>query len=162
MLAIWSSTQRADPEPRLSAQNGLAGAGSRATPVESLLPWRENASPLRVFRTSYCATRSVALMAGLLRKSRPLYSNHFSQDMQPDEIAILTEPEVDPHRIRVAGPFTVEALSRYAVNPNQDNVPPEPDDPQASEPQDHIHRLLDALAKQGIPRKGGLPAQVSR
>jgi adenine-specific DNA-methyltransferase len=78
-----------------------------------------------------------------------------------DEVVNLADqPLVDSSRIRVSGPFTVEALSRYAVNPNQENVPPEPADPQAEEPQDHVEMLLDALRKQGIPRKGGQPLTV--
>jgi adenine-specific DNA-methyltransferase len=80
----------------------------------------------------------------------------------PEAVALYDQPEVDSSRVRVAGPFTVEALSRYAVNPNQDNVPPEPDDAQASEPQDHVATLLAALVKQGIPRRGGAAAKVLR
>jgi adenine-specific DNA-methyltransferase len=83
-------------------------------------------------------------------------------DYAPDEVPLVDQPLVDAQRIRVSGPFTVEALSRYAVNPNQENVPPEPDDPQASEPQDHVRTLLDALTRQGIPRRGGKPAKVLR
>jgi adenine-specific DNA-methyltransferase len=80
----------------------------------------------------------------------------------PPQETLFDRPLVDAGRARVAGPFTVEALSRYAVNPNQDNVPPEPDDPQATEPQDHVRTLLDALTKQGIPRRGASPAKVLR
>jgi adenine-specific DNA-methyltransferase len=79
-----------------------------------------------------------------------------------ENVVLFDEPEVDASRVRVTGPFTVEALSRYAVNPSQDNVPPEPDDAQASEPQDHVQTLLEALAKQGIPRRGAQPAKVLR
>jgi adenine-specific DNA-methyltransferase len=80
----------------------------------------------------------------------------------PVEFPMRNHPRTDTGKIRVSGPFTVESLSRYAANPNQDGVPPEPDDPQASEPQDHVQTLLDALSKQGIPRKGGAPAKVLR
>jgi adenine-specific DNA-methyltransferase len=80
----------------------------------------------------------------------------------PDDVALVDQPLVDGSRIRVSGPFTVEALSRYAVNPNHENVPPEPDDPQASEPRDHVTTLLDALSKQGIPRRSGFAAEVLR
>ena len=73
---------------------------------------------------------------------------------------LFDKPEVDPSRVRLSGPFTVEALSRYAVNPVGDNVPPEPDDAQANEPQNHVATLLDALTRQGIPRKGDSPAKV--
>ncbi len=80
----------------------------------------------------------------------------------PESVVMYDQPDVDPSRVRVSGPFTVEALSRYAVNPNEEDVPPEPDDPLAAEPQDHVRSLLDALAKQGIPRRGGPPAKVLR
>jgi adenine-specific DNA-methyltransferase len=71
------------------------------------------------------------------------------------------QPLVDGSKIRVSGPFTVEALSRYAVNPVQNNVPPEPQgDPQSADAQDHVQTLLDALQKQGIPRKGGKPIPI--
>lgn len=78
----------------------------------------------------------------------------------PETVPLYDEPEIDPSKIRVSGPFTVEALSRYAVNPMQDEVPPEPEDPQAEEAQDHVDVLLDALSKQGIPRKGAKPIKI--
>ena len=71
-----------------------------------------------------------------------------------DEI-LYDQAKIDTSKIRVSGPFTVEALSRYALNPMQDNVPPEPQDPHTTEGQDHVATLIDALTKQGIPRKGG-------
>lgn len=77
----------------------------------------------------------------------------------PEE-ALYDHPEVDASKVRVSGPFTVEALSRYAVNPMDEGVPPEPDDPQASETQDHVATLLDALRRQGIPRQGGRPIAI--
>jgi adenine-specific DNA-methyltransferase len=81
---------------------------------------------------------------------------------QPEQQALYDQPQPDSTRLRVSGPFTFEALSRYAVNPSQEQVPPEPDDPQGPEPHDHVRMLLDALAKQGIPRKGGPSAKVLR
>jgi adenine-specific DNA-methyltransferase len=78
----------------------------------------------------------------------------------PESFPLRNQPKGDASRIRVSGPFTVEALSRYTVNPMQENVPPEPDDPQEPEQQDHVTTLLDALAKQGIPRRGHRPAKV--
>jgi adenine-specific DNA-methyltransferase len=80
----------------------------------------------------------------------------------PPQEVLFDRPVADAARVRVAGPFTVEALSRYAVNPSQENVPTEPDDAQATEPQDHVITLLDALSKQGIPRRGGAAAKVQR
>ncbi len=74
--------------------------------------------------------------------------------------ALVDQPVTDSSRVRVSGPFTFEALSRYAINPNKGDVPPEPDDPQETEAQDHVATLLDALTKQGIPRRGHKPAKV--
>jgi adenine-specific DNA-methyltransferase len=84
----------------------------------------------------------------------------FAQDRPAGTEILYDRPHLDPSKVRVSGPFTVEALSRYAVNPTQDEVPPEPDDPQASEAQDHVDTLLDALLKQGIPRKGSKPIPI--
>jgi adenine-specific DNA-methyltransferase len=67
---------------------------------------------------------------------------------------LVDQPETDTSKVRVSGPFTVEALSRYSINPLQEEVPPEPEGPQAAEAQDHVEILLDALRKQGIPRNG--------
>ncbi|MDP9331104.1 MAG: site-specific DNA-methyltransferase [Actinomycetota bacterium] len=78
----------------------------------------------------------------------------------PATEVLYDKPVIDNSRIRVAGPFTFEALSRYAVNPTEDEVPPTPDDAQASEAQDHVKTLLDALRKQGIPRKNAKPVPI--
>jgi adenine-specific DNA-methyltransferase len=83
-----------------------------------------------------------------------------AHDLPAEEVPLYDRPAVDFSRVRVSGPFTVEALSRYAINPNQDGVPPEPQDPQAAEAQDHVATLLEALTKQGIPRRGHKPARV--
>jgi adenine-specific DNA-methyltransferase len=80
----------------------------------------------------------------------------------PPAEVLYDRPLIDGARVRVSGPFTVEALSRYAVNPSQEDVPPDPHDPEASEPQDHVRTLLEALTKRGIPRKGAKPAKVVR
>jgi adenine-specific DNA-methyltransferase len=82
------------------------------------------------------------------------------EEIEFANITIYDQPEVDGSKARVAGPFTVEALSRYALNPMQEDVPPEPDDAQAADAQDHARTLLDALHKQGIPRKGGAPVRI--
>ena len=81
-------------------------------------------------------------------------------DQPPEDVSLYDEPLVDESKVRVSGPLTVEALSRYSVNPMKENVPPEPDDPQAAEAQGHIETLLDALRKQGIPRKSGKPIKI--
>jgi adenine-specific DNA-methyltransferase len=84
-----------------------------------------------------------------------------AKDESPEKIALYDQPLSDNSKVRVSGPFTVEALSRYAVNPMDDGVPPEPDDPQAAESQDHVATLLDALRSQGIPRRGGKPIEIT-
>jgi len=68
-----------------------------------------------------------------------------------------TAPKLTANTVRVSGPFTVEALSRYADNPFDDNVAETvaPDDAA-----DHVTALLDALRKMGIPRRGAEPAEV--
>jgi adenine-specific DNA-methyltransferase len=71
----------------------------------------------------------------------------------PDEVHLYDQPEVDTSKVRVSGPFTVEALSRYAINPLQDGVPPDPAELTATA--DHIDALLDALKVRGVPVKGG-------
>ena len=77
----------------------------------------------------------------------------------PEE-TLYDQPASDGSKLRVSGPFTVEALSRYAVNPMEDGVPSEPTGPQAAEAQDHVMTLLEALQKQGIPRHGNKPIGI--
>jgi len=75
----------------------------------------------------------------------------------PEEVPLYDRPEVEKGKVRVSGPFTVEALSRYADNPfnGQEAEAVAPDDAA-----DHVTALLDALRKMGIPRKGSEPAEV--
>lgn len=81
-------------------------------------------------------------------------------ELPPETAPLVDQPVVDKTAVRVSGPFTFEALSRYSVNPMQDEVPPTPEDVQASDAQDHVQTLLDALRKQGIPRKGVKPIPI--
>jgi adenine-specific DNA-methyltransferase len=71
-----------------------------------------------------------------------------------EEVILFDQAIPVRDKVRVSGPFTVEALSRYSINPLQDEVPPEPEDPLAAEALDHVETLLDNLQKQGIPRNG--------
>jgi adenine-specific DNA-methyltransferase len=80
-------------------------------------------------------------------------------DEPPEQIALYDQPEVDTSKVRVSGPFTVEALSRYAVNPLQDDVPHDPGELNATA--DHVDQLLDALKTRGIPVKGGEPVAIA-
>ncbi len=81
-----------------------------------------------------------------------------AHDEPPEEIALYDQPEVDGSKVRVSGPFTVEALSRYAMNPLHDDVPPDPGELNATA--DHVDQLLDALKTRGIPVKGGEPVGI--
>jgi adenine-specific DNA-methyltransferase len=80
-------------------------------------------------------------------------------DEEFDEIVLYDQPESDSSKLRVSGPFTVEALSRYAINPLQDDVPPDPGELPATA--DHVDALLDALKVRGIPVKGGLDVRIA-
>jgi len=80
-----------------------------------------------------------------------------ADDRDGIEVPLRNKPKADKRRVRVSGPFTVEALSRYADNPF-DASPREDVSEQAAS--DHVTALLDALRTMGIPRKGASPAQV--
>lgn len=75
----------------------------------------------------------------------------------PGEEVVFDQPKVDRGKLRVSGPFTVEALSRYADNPF-DGAASEVSSDEAMA--DHVAALLDALSAMGIPRKGGAPTTV--
>ncbi len=76
---------------------------------------------------------------------------------EPEVVTIYDRPVIDKKKTRVSGPFTVEALSRYSVNPL---------DPDVSAPvtnghtTTHVEALIDALRVQGIPRPGGEPLPI--
>jgi adenine-specific DNA-methyltransferase len=80
-----------------------------------------------------------------------------ANDEPPEEIPLVDQPKVDNKKTRVSGPFTVEALSRYAINPT-DEAPAAPVDWDTAS--DHVEILLDALKVQGIPRPGSKPAKI--
>jgi len=73
------------------------------------------------------------------------------------EIALVDQPMVDTKRIRVSGPFTFEALSRYAVNPFEDQALAATAQTAAG---DHVEHLLSALSSMGIPRANGKPYPI--
>jgi adenine-specific DNA-methyltransferase len=80
-------------------------------------------------------------------------------DEEFDEIVLYDKPKVDTSKVRVSGPFTVEALSRYAINPLQENVPVDPGELEATA--DHVNDLLDALRVRGVPVKDGSPVRLN-
>ncbi|MFF3667224.1 site-specific DNA-methyltransferase [Microtetraspora malaysiensis] len=81
-----------------------------------------------------------------------------ANDEPAEGVVFVDRPLVQPKKTRVTGPFTVEALSRYAVNPNDEEI--SSPDPSTADAADHVQVLLDALHTQGIPRPGGQPAKI--
>ena len=77
---------------------------------------------------------------------------------EPNDTVLYDQPLLDKKKCRVSGPFTVEALSRYAVNPTDEDIS-EPD-PTGAEASDRVDMLLAALKTQGIPRPGDQPAVI--
>ena len=78
---------------------------------------------------------------------------------EPNSTVLVDQPLTRKGRVRVSGPFTVEALSRYAVNPTDEAVSEaEKVEENAS---DHVEVLLEALRTQGIPRPGAKPAPIA-
>jgi len=76
-------------------------------------------------------------------------------DTEFDSQTLYDQPEVDDSKVRISGPYTVEALSRYAINPRS----PASDLDQVS-PSDHVSALLDALKVRGVPTSGGKPLHI--
>jgi adenine-specific DNA-methyltransferase len=98
--------------------------------------------------------------AGLQYKSIPRITlTQLAYDESPERIPLYDQPEIDNSKVRVSGPFTVEALSRYAINPLQDDVPPDPGELTATA--DHVDALLSALKIRGIPVKGGPDVRIA-
>jgi adenine-specific DNA-methyltransferase len=75
---------------------------------------------------------------------------------EPERVTVVDRPKVDKKRTRVSGPFTVEALSRYATNPSEVQ-----NSSAAQDSSDHVEILLEALRTQGIPLPGSKPAAIT-
>ncbi len=75
-----------------------------------------------------------------------------------EEVVLYDQPVILKDRVRVTGPFTVEALSRCGINPMADTTTHDPSPVTATN--DHIEVLLDALRTQGIPLPGSTPAPI--
>jgi adenine-specific DNA-methyltransferase len=75
----------------------------------------------------------------------------------PEEVVLVDQPVTNRNKTRVSGPFTFEALSRYAVNPFEDNEVSTSGNPQSA---DHIEQLLHALKTMGIPQAGKKPISI--
>jgi adenine-specific DNA-methyltransferase len=80
-----------------------------------------------------------------------------AKDEPTETVTLYDRPLVERGKVRVAGPFTVEALSRYAVNPFDD---PQSPNAATSTSTDHIPLLLSALRTQGLPRPGLDPLPI--
>ena len=74
-----------------------------------------------------------------------------------EEIVLVDQPIVNTKKTRVSGPFTYEALSRYAVNPFDETTG---EVESGNSNTDHIEQLLLALKSMGIPRSGAKPYQI--
>lgn len=103
-----------------------------------------------------------------------------AKSLQPEQVALYDQPITDGSKVRVSGPFTFEALSRYSLNPREVEAPQgEPShngDEPASSPNgvsattqalndpvdvaDHVTTLLAALESHGIPRPGAKPLSI--
>jgi adenine-specific DNA-methyltransferase len=90
-------------------------------------------------------------VVGRLRRAR------IARGEGPEEVTLLNEPKVEKKKVRVTGPFTVEALSRYALNLSDESPAA---GPAVEDAADHVEILLDALRTQGIPRPGGRPTKI--
>jgi adenine-specific DNA-methyltransferase len=75
-----------------------------------------------------------------------------------DEITLVDQPLVNTKKTRVSGPFTFEALSRYALNPFEEDLQHHAPKHASS---DHVEQLLNALKIMGIPRAGLKPSSIS-
>ena len=79
-----------------------------------------------------------------------------ARGQEPEGVTLVDRPKVNRKKARVSGPFTFEALSRYAINPtDQDPSAPVPEDTGA-----HVEILLEALRTSGIPLPGSKPAPI--
>jgi len=76
----------------------------------------------------------------------------------PEVETLHDQPLVDGSKVRISGPFTVEGLSRYSLNPLEQQPVLADGDAAAG---DHVRQLLDALKLHGIPRRGGKPFPVA-
>lgn len=107
------------------------------------------------------ADESRGVDAGLVYAELPrITASSIGYGNQPEREVLYDEPAVERNVVRVAGPFTVEAPSRYSDNPLTDERTAREEAGSAESAEDHITALLDALRTMGIPRRGRAPAQV--
>lgn len=75
----------------------------------------------------------------------------------PEMVTLVDQPQKLEGTVRVSGPFTVEALSRYSVDPLDE---PAGGDHDATI--DHLEVLLGALRRHGLPRPGAAPLRLEQ
>jgi adenine-specific DNA-methyltransferase len=88
---------------------------------------------------------------------RRITASSIGYGRSPDLEVLYDAPKLVRSKVRVSGPFTVEALSRYADNPFASQPSEVVSDASAA---DHVTALLDALRTMGIPRRGAAAARV--
>jgi len=90
------------------------------------------------------------------RVEAKLSPGEMAQGMDAEQVTFVDQPLIDKKRIRVAGPFTFDALSRYSENPltETSNVG------STSSVEDHVDELINALRVMGIPQVGKPPAKI--
>ncbi len=125
----------------------VALAIARERLLTSVYPYYELTDPTR------------GIDAGLSYRSvKRIMLQTIARGQEPNDTVLYDQPRLDKKKCRVSGPFTVEALSRYGVNPTDEDTS-EPD-PTGAEASDHVDVLLAALKTQGIPRPGDQPAVI--
>jgi adenine-specific DNA-methyltransferase len=80
-----------------------------------------------------------------------------ARNEEPEHAVLYDQPLIVKGKVRVTGPFTVEALSRYAANPSGEIFAV---DSATADATDHVQALLNALKAHGIPRPGRQPAAI--
>jgi adenine-specific DNA-methyltransferase len=96
---------------------------------------------------------------GLVYKSVPrVMLQTIARGEAANQTPLIDQPLIEKRITRVSGPFTVEALSRYAVNPLDHEA--ETSSVVTSDAADHVESLLEALKIQGIPIPGARPAKI--
>jgi adenine-specific DNA-methyltransferase len=79
-----------------------------------------------------------------------------AKGLDAEQVTFFDQPIIDKRKVRVSGPFTFDALSRYAENPFDEN--PVMHGAQALD--DHVEELLSALKTLGIPQLGKPPTKI--
>lgn len=87
---------------------------------------------------------------GLLAENLPI----------PEE-PLRNRPVTDRSKVRVSGPFTVEAIARYADNAFGDAATAQEDRGSEAAAEDHVATLLNALRTMGVPRQGAKSVKVT-